>query len=93
MSAISMTLEERFEALMKQNEFLSKKIQEDAQKNQETQAQNEYLRKQLGYVLKQKQKLNEDTLQSEPRRHEQVFIHEVGSSSEEEPTRMMREEP
>ena len=45
MSAKSMTLEERFEALMKQNEFLSRKIQEDAQKNQETQAQNEYLRK------------------------------------------------
>jgi len=88
-----MTLEERFEALMKQNEFLSKKIQEDAQKNQETQAQNEYLRKQLGYVLKQKQKLNEDTLQSEPTVHEQVFSHEVDSSSEEESIKMTREEP
>ena len=30
MNAKSMTLEESFEALMKQNEFLSKKIQEDA---------------------------------------------------------------
>jgi len=87
-----MTLEERFEALIKQNEFLSKKIQEDAQKNQETQAQNEYLRKQLGSVLKQKQRLNEDTIQSEPRMHEQVFSHGVGSSSEEELTRMTREE-
>ena len=93
MSATSMTLEERFEALMKQNEFLSTKIQEDSQKNQETQAQNEYLRKQLGSILKQKQKLNGDTLQAEPRRHEQVFSHEVDSSSEEEPTRMTRGEP
>ena len=41
---------------MKQNELLSKKVQDDAQKNQETQEQNEYLRKQLGSVLKHKQK-------------------------------------
>jgi len=88
-----MTLEERFEALMKQNEFLAKKIQEDAQKNQKTQAQNEYLRKPLGLVVKQKQKLNEETLQSEPRMHEQVFSHDIESSSEEEPTRMVREGP
>ena len=39
---------------MKQNEFLSRNIQEDAQKNQETQDQNEYLQKQLGAYLKQK---------------------------------------
>ena len=43
--------------------------------------------------LKQKQKLNEDTLQSKPRRREQVFSHDVDSSSEEEPTRMMTGEP
>jgi len=48
-----MTLEERFEALMKQNEFLASKIREDSQRHQEAQAQNEYLRKQLGSVLKQ----------------------------------------
>ena len=47
----------------------------------------------MGSVLKQKQKLNEDTFQSEPRMHEQVFSHDVESSSEEEPTRMTREEP
>ena len=47
----------------------------------------------MGSVLKQKQKLNEETLQSEPRGREQVFNHEVDSSSEEEPTRMMRGEP
>jgi len=57
-----MTLEERVEALMKQKEFLASKIRDDSQKNQETQAQNEHLRKQLGSLLKQKQKLNEDTL-------------------------------
>ena len=55
---------------MKQNEFFAKKIQKDARKNQETHVQNEYLRKQLGSVLKQKQKLNEEILQSEPRKHE-----------------------
>jgi len=40
MSGTSMTLAERFEALMKQNEFLSRKIKEDAQKNQETRVTN-----------------------------------------------------
>ena len=70
MTLTSMTLEERLEALMKQNEFLASKIREDSQKNQETQAQNKYWRKQLGLVLKQKQKLNEDTLQFERRMHE-----------------------
>ena len=54
MSSTTMTLEERFEALMRQNELLVKKIQDDTQRNQETQAQNEYLRRQLGTVLKQK---------------------------------------
>jgi len=47
----------------------------------------------LGSELKQKQKLNEDTLLSEPKGCEQVFSHEVDSSSEEEPTRMIRGEP
>ena len=42
-----MTLEKKFEALMRQNELLAKKIQEDTQRNQETQAQNEYLRSNL----------------------------------------------
>ena len=88
-----MTLEEKFEALIRQNELLSKKIQEDSRRNQETQAQNEYFRKQLGTVLKQKQKVSEETFQSELRRHEQVFSHEVDSSSEVEPIRMTRAEP
>ena len=78
---------------MKKNEFLANEIRKDSQKNQETQAQNEYLRNQLGLVLRQKQKLNEDILQSEPREHEQVFSHEVESSSEEDPVRMARGEP
>jgi len=54
MSSTSMILEERFEVLMRQNEILAKKIQEDTQWNQETEAQNKYLRKQLGSVMKQK---------------------------------------
>ena len=93
MSSLSMTLEEKFEALMKQYEFLANKIREDSQKNQVTQAQNEYLRKQLGSILKQKEKLNEETLQSEPRGREQVYSHDVDTSSEEEMPRMARGEP
>jgi len=42
-----MSLEEKFEALMRQNEMRVKKIQEHTQQVQETQAQNEYLRKQF----------------------------------------------
>jgi len=70
-----------------------KKIHEDAQHNQETQAQNEYLRKQLGSFLKQKQKVSEETYQSKPRRQEQVFSHNIDSPSEDEPLRMARPEP
>jgi len=49
-----MTLEERFEDLMRQNELVPKKIREDTERKLDTLAQNEYLRKQLGVVLKQK---------------------------------------
>ena len=72
--------------------MLAKKIQEDTEQNQETQAQNEYLRKQLGIVLKQKQKTSEETFQYEPRRQEQVFSQEVDSSSDDEPIIMGRAE-
>jgi len=40
-----MSLEEKFDTLMRQNEMLMKKIHEDAQRDQETKAQNEYLQK------------------------------------------------
>jgi len=59
----SMSLEERFDAFMMQNELLLKKISQDFEHNQDTKAQNEYLRKQLGAFLKQKQKNNEESLQ------------------------------
>jgi len=48
----SMSLEERFDALMRQNELLLKKNCEDSRHNQDTKAQSEYLRKQLGPFLK-----------------------------------------
>ena len=73
--------------------MLLKKIHEDSQHNQETQAQNEYLQKQLGSFLKQKQKMNEEPLQSEPRRQEEVSSGNLDSSSEDEPLRMARPEP
>ena len=73
----STSWDEKFEAIMKncqsllaQNELLMRKLNEGIQHDQELQSQNEYLGKQLGVVLKQKQKVNEEPLQSEPRRHE-----------------------
>ena len=78
---------------MKQNEFLASKIREDSQRNQEAQARNEYLKKQLGSFMKQKQRMNGETLQSEPRTRAQVHSHDVDSSSEEEMPRMARGEP
>ena len=86
----NMSVEEKFEVLMRQNEIMMRKIHEG---NQETQAQNEYLRRQLGSFLKQKQKVNEETLQSEPRRQEQVYSHDIDSSTKDEPLRLARPEP
>jgi len=40
-----MSLEERFEALMRQNEILMTALIEEAQHEQETKAQKEYLQK------------------------------------------------
>ena len=37
--------------------------------------------------------MNEETYQSKPRRQEQVFSHNIDSSSEDEPLRMTRVEP
>ena len=37
--------------------------------------------------------MNEEAYQSEPRRQEQVFSHNINSSSEDEPLRMTRVEP
>ena len=90
MASTGMTLEERFEALMKQAEFLVSKSREDSQRNQEIQAQNEYVQKQLGVFLKQKQQANEEPLQSDSKRQEQVSNHTLDSSSEDEPLRMTR---
>jgi len=96
----SISLDEKFEAGMKnsqslspQTELLMRKLNEGAPCDQELQAKNEYLRKQLGAVLKQKLKVNEEPLQSKPRTHEQVYSHNVDSSSKDEPLRMARPEP
>jgi len=89
----SMCLEEKFDALMRQNEMLMKKTNEDSQQNQEIKAQNEYLHKQLGAFLKQKRISNKEPLQSELRRQEHEFSHHLDSSSEDKPLRMARPEP
>jgi len=54
-------LDEKFEAIVKnyqsisaENEILMRKINEDAQRDQELKAANEYLKKQLGDFMKQK---------------------------------------
>ena len=88
-----MSLEERLDALMKQNEFLSRKNQEDAKKDQETQAQNKCLQKQLDAYLKQKQQAHEETFPSDSEGKEQVFSHTLDSSSEGEPLRMTNHAP
>ena len=84
----SMSMDEKFKAIIRQNEMWMKKINEDTQHDEETKAQNKYLRKQLGAFLKQKQKVNEEPLQSQPKRQEQVFRQNANSSSEDEPLRM-----
>jgi len=48
----NMILEGNFDALIRQNEMLIKKICEDAQRESETKAKNEYLQKQLPAFLK-----------------------------------------
>ena len=93
MSSTTMTLEERFDALIKQNEFLTRSIQEDARKEQETQAQHKYLQKQLDAYSKQKQQAREEPPQSDSEEKEQVFSHTLDSSSEDEPLRMTRQDP
>jgi len=92
-SATNLTLEERFKALMKQNEILMKTLSEEAQCDQETKAQNEYLQKQLGAYLKQTQHANEEPLQSDSKRQGHVFSHHLDSSSDDEPFRVTRPEP
>ena len=91
--SFGMSLEEKFDALMRQNEMLMKNINEDSQQNQETKAQNEYLRKQLSAFMKQKQVIHEEPLQYEPRRQERVLSHHLDSSSEDELLRMARPKP
>jgi len=84
-SSTSLGLEERFEAIMRQKEILMKTLSEEVQREQETKAQNEYLRKQLGAFVKQKQQANEEPLQSNSKRQEQVSSYTLDSSSEDEP--------
>jgi len=50
-------------------------------------------KKVVGSFLKQKQKMNEETYQSKPRRPEHVLSRNFDSSSEDEPLRMTRAEP
>jgi len=82
----SLSLEEKFDVVLKNNHEITSS-------NQELKAQNEYLRKQLGTFLKQKQKMNEEPVYSAPRGQEQVFSHTLDSSSEEEQLRRPRSEP
>jgi len=87
-SGTNLTLEERFEALMKQNEILMKTLSEEAKHDQETKAQNKYLQKQLGAYLKQMQQANDEPLQFDSKRQEHVFSYHLDSSSDDEPLRM-----
>ena len=88
----STRLEGKFDACMRQNEMLLKKIHEDCQHNPDTKAESDYLWKQLGAFLKEKKKINEEPLQSEPRRQEQLYRHNLHSPSEDETLRIARPE-
>ena len=79
-----MSLEEKIDALLKHSQEVTSSNQELRNSNQELKARNEYLCKQLGIFLKQKQKMCEDPIPSEPQRQEQMFNHSLDSSSEDE---------
>jgi len=79
----SLSIEEKLDAILKSNHEITSS-------NQELKAQNEYVRKQLGTFLKQKQKLNEEPSYSAPHGREQVFSHNLESSSDKESLRRPR---
>jgi len=89
----SLSLEEKLDVVLKSNEKITSSNQEWKSSNQELTAQNEYLRKQLGTFLKQKQKMNEESVYSDQRGQGQVFSHTLDSSNDEEPLRRPRQEP
>jgi len=89
----SLSLEEKLDVVLKSNHEITSSNQELKSSNQELKAKNEYLCKQLGTFLKQKQKMCEEPVQSERRRQEQVFNHTLHSSSEDEPVRIVRQDP
>ena len=62
----SLSVEEKLDAVLKCNQDITSSNQELKSSNQELRAQNEYLRNQLGAFLKQKQKMYEEQVQSEP---------------------------
>ena len=84
MASPSMSLEEKIDALLKHSQEVTSSNRELRNSNQELKARNEYLCKQLGIFLKQKQKMCEDPIPSEPQRQEQMFNHSLDSSSEDE---------
>jgi len=90
--SISLSIEEKLDAILKSNHEITSSNQELKSSNQELKAQNEYVRKQLGTFLKQKQKLNEEPSYAAPQGREQVFSHNLESSSDEEPFRRPRSE-
>ena len=96
----SVSLDEKFEGIMKnyqflsaQNEILIKKIHEDAQCGQDLKAQNKYLKNLLGAFLKQNQKMYAEPTRSEYREEEQEASNPLSSSSDDELVRRARMEP
>jgi len=81
----SMSIEDKVDAILKNNHEITSSNQELKSSNQELKAQNEYLHKQLGSFLKQKQKLNEEPSHSASQGREKVFSHNLESLSDEEP--------
>jgi len=95
----SISSDEKFEAvitsyqsLSAQNEMMIRKIKEFSRCDEEFKSQNDYWRKQLGAVLKQKQKMCEKPPQPDFGRQEPVASHTLDSSSDGGPLRMVRPE-
>ena len=86
--AASMTMDEKFEALMKNHEALTLQ-------NDEIWSQNEYLKRQLSESMKQKRKElrsshSSNSSESDQGEEDHDESHHLNSSSEEEPLRRPR---
>jgi len=88
----SMSIEQKLDAVLKNNHDITISNKELKSSNEELRAENEYLRKQLGTFLKQKQKVNEEPTWFGYIEEEEAS-NPLCSSTEDEPARRERMKP